>query len=128
MKNWLWIVFGVLVLAILLLLSKDDYEIPHSNLRVDTIDYKVGGGPETGGGDPEMGYTPATLKQQPSELFLGKKFAKCLEMVYEWPDSKVFEMNDSHDGIANMDFIVNNHHHQLYFDNDICVEDNILKK
>ncbi|MCF8254950.1 MAG: hypothetical protein K9H61_01815 [Bacteroidia bacterium] len=128
MKNALLVGIGLLVLVVLVLLSREDYEIPHSVLTIDTIDYtRKAMGPETGGGDPEMGYSPASLKQQPSEAFLGKSFAKCLEMVYEWPMAEVYEINNGHDGIPSLDFNVNNHHHELLFSNNLCVEDNILK-
>jgi hypothetical protein len=126
--NLIWILIGALVLGVLIFISKDDYIIPHSKLKSDSVtsfDEKSGGG--YGGGDPEMSYEPASLKEPISEDFLGKSFSKCMQIVYDWPDGKIYDVNDGHDGNETINFKVNNKHHELFFQNGICVEDNIIK-
>jgi hypothetical protein len=49
-------------------------------------------------------------------------------MIYEWPDAQLFETNSGNQGIASMEFIVNENHHLLEFIDDKCVEDKILNK
>jgi len=127
-KNLLWLLIGVVVIAILFFLSRDEYKIPHSKLNIDSVTYVHTSPGESGGGDPEMGYEPASLKEPLTEKFLGKTFAKCMQIVYDWPDGKIFDVNDGHDGNETMNFMVNGHHHELFFQNGICVEDNIIKK
>lgn len=127
-NNIVWILLGVIVLAVLFFLSRDEHQIPHSTLSIDSVTEVKSGGGESGGGDPEMGYEPASLKQPLTEEFLGKSFSKCMQIVYDWPDGKIFDVNDGRDGTETMNFMVNNHHHELFFQNGICVEDNIIKK
>lgn len=128
-KNLLWIVLGLVVLSVLFFLSRDEYKIPHSKLNIDSVTtVNTTSGGESGGGDPEMGYEPASLKQPLTEEFLGKTFSKCMQIVYDWPDGKIYDVNDGHDGNETMNFKVNNNHHELFFQNGICVEDNIIKK
>jgi hypothetical protein len=127
MKNTLWILFGVIGLVVLVLLTREDNVVPHATSNIDTIEYKVGIPVEESGevGFPE--YIPQSYTRKPSEDFLGKPFVKCLEMVYEWSDGQLYEANDGDGSIANMEFVVNGRHHQLFFLDDKCVEDNIIK-
>lgn len=123
----MWILIGVIGLAILIILANDHEEIPHATIYVDTTTVTSGGGNNGGGSIPEMDYEAKSFKKQPSEKFLGKKFSVCLQMVHEWPDAEIYEIAHPHEGIAKMDFRVNRHHHDLSFLDDICVSDNIIK-
>jgi hypothetical protein len=127
MKNVLWVLFGTVGLVVLLLLAREDDVIPHSTVKIDTIDYKVGFPVEESGEVVFPEYIPQSYTRKPSEDFLGKPFVKCLEMVYDWSDGQLYEANDGTGSIANMEFVVNGKHHQLYFLDDKCVEDNIIK-
>ena len=127
MKNWMWILIGIIGLAILLYLASDYEEIPHATIHVDTTEVIIGGGSDGGGSIPEMDYEPKSYKKQPSEKFLGKKFSVCLQMVHEWPDAEIYEIEHPHEGIAKMDFKVNRHNHELSFLDDVCVADYIIK-
>lgn len=126
MRYALWILVAILVIVILLFLTRDNDAIPHATMVVDTVDYK-GKGPETGGEGVTISSGVENYKHQPSEDFLGKRYAKCLQMVYEWSDSKLLNTTNGLEGIATMEFVVNNHHHKLAFLEDICVEDEIVK-
>ncbi len=127
MKNVFWILLGVVGLTALILLTREDNPIPHSTMQIDTMDYKVGIKGEESGEVVFPEYIPQSYTRKPSDDFLGKPFIKCLEMVYDWPDGRLYEANDGDGSIANMEFVVNGRHHQLYFLDDKCVEDNIIK-
>lgn len=127
MKNVIWIIIGVVGLLILVLLTREENVIPYSTTQIDTIDYKAGAPVEESGEFVLPEYTPQSFTRKPSEDFLGKPFVKCLQMVYEWPDGILYETNEGAGNIANMEFKVNGRHHQLFFLDDKCVEDNIIK-
>lgn len=126
-KNIIWVIVGIVGLAILLLLIRDEKGIPHATMIPDTTEVNGGNG-EYGGEETFLEYTPQNYSRKPSEEFLGKTYVKCLEMVYEWPDAQLIATNSGNHGIASMEFIVNENHHLLEFLDDKCVEDRILNK
>ncbi|MBU3664049.1 MAG: hypothetical protein FGM41_12760 [Bacteroidetes bacterium] len=126
-KNIIWVIVGIVGLAILLLLIRDEKAVPHVTLITDTTKVIVGNG-ETKGEVPFLENTPQNYSRKPSDEFLGKTYVKCLEMVYEWPDAQLIETNSGNQGIASIEFKVNENHHLLEFLDDKCVEDRILNK
>lgn len=125
-KNILWVLFAIVVLAVLYYLSRENEVIPHSTIPRDTTEIRTyGKGGDYWGGDPVMNYNPTSKKRAPREDFLGKKFSVCLEMIYEWPDAQVYDMGDGKGGMTFLDFTVNNHHHFLTFSENVCATDDI---
>jgi hypothetical protein len=127
MKNVLWILLGIAGLIVLVLLTREENIVPYSTTKLDTIDYKAGVPVEESGEVVFPEYIPQSYTRKPSEDFLGKTFPKCLQMVYEWPDGQLYNSEEGSGSIANMEFMVNGRHHQLFFLDGKCVEDNIIK-
>ncbi len=125
MRNFLWILLAIVVLAILVWLARDRDIVPHA-IIVDTTDVNMPGGGNADAEYPDMFFTPETKKRLPNEIFLGKPMSECLTTMYEWPDAQLFEI--TRDGMPVMRFRVNNRIHELKFIDDICVSDEIIKK
>lgn len=127
--NFLWVFFGMSVLAALFVMSQDEYKIPYSKLNIDSVTTVKTAYLESGGNGPDLAnYEPGTYIEPLTETFLGKSFSKCMQSVYDWPDGKIFDVNDGHDGTETINFMVNGNHHELFFHNGICVVDNVNSK
>jgi hypothetical protein len=127
MKNILWILLGLIGLAILVFLSRDKQVLPHGRFDADSIKSVLN---ETGENPdayiPYLNYEPKSYRRQPSEAFLGKKFHVIMDMIYEWPDAQLYEVNT--EGLMYMRFKVNRKVHELHFIDDSCVADYITRK
>ncbi|MFN4082392.1 MAG: hypothetical protein ACK4K9_02065 [Bacteroidia bacterium] len=126
MKNWIWIIIGLIGLTILIYLSRDRNEIPHAKFVIDSTTLQMNGSGNPDADIPYQNYNPTNYRRQPSEDFLGKRFSVIMHMIYEWPDAQVYEVNT--DGLTFMKFKVNNRHHELHFIDDSCVADYINRK
>jgi hypothetical protein len=125
MKNILWILLAIIVLAILLWLSRDGNTVPHA-IIIDTLGINIHSNSNKDAEHHETFSATENQKHLPNEIFLGKSMSECLTTMSEWPDAQLLEI--TRDGMPVMRFRVNNRIHELKFIDDICVSDEILKK
>jgi hypothetical protein len=121
---------GLLAFFLLLFwLNREDDVIPHVLVKPDTLVVEpiVVGDGDNGNAALIGSSEPEDVKINEKVVFLGKPFAKCMSIVYEIDNSIVNKMENNAFGIQFIDATVNGVHHVLYFDEDICVSDEIQK-
>ncbi|OYU96044.1 MAG: hypothetical protein CFE21_06435 [Bacteroidetes bacterium B1(2017)] len=126
-KTGFVIVLLIALLVLLLWLSRDDDKIPHVLIKADT---SVVAGPAVEGGNASIieSSEPKSMRLEVKAEFIGKPFAKCMEIVYQIPNSTVDKMENNSQGVSYIDCVVKGVHRILYFDNGICTSDEIQKK
>ncbi len=126
MKNFILILFGIIVLLVLWWLTKDQERMPHVILAQDTTEINIGG---VEGGNAKIleGADPSSMREEVKAEFLGKTYPKCLSIIYKIPNSQIEELENSAESISFINAYVKGVHHMLYFDNGICTTDEILK-
>jgi hypothetical protein len=127
MKNFLLVLFGIIVLLVLWWLTIDQEKIPHVILAQDTTETNIKGKIEGGNAKIVESADPSSMIEDVKAEFLGKTFHKCLSIIYKIPNSQIEEIENNAEGISFINAYVKGTHHMLYFDNGICTTDEILK-